>query len=124
MSQVSNVHEVMLKKFNFSWKMELHDRMIMDMNNVQLTHYMDHALTRAIYRLDLDVFGQDLEAQIWKMPADWKEAIKERFFPKWLLRKFPVKHAIFKLDVAVLYPQLEMPQNIHKPYFHYKGERL
>lgn len=27
-----------------------------------------------------------------KYPKDWWEALKERFFPKWLLRRFPVEY--------------------------------
>ena len=33
----------------------------------------------------------------WKQPENWKEAFKERWFPKWLLKRYPVKYSGFTL---------------------------
>jgi hypothetical protein len=32
-------------------------------------------------------------------PADWKEAFKDRWFPKWLKRIFPVHFFVYNVDV-------------------------
>lgn len=56
-----------------------------------------------------DMLAFHLEAFVWaqslcdyKHPKNWKEAFKERWFPKWLLKKFPVKYAV--LDIKEIYP--------------------
>ena len=48
---------------------------------------------------------------IWKeklvyvrYPKDWVQAIKDRFLPKWLKRRFPVKYV--EIDGRAYYPQL------------------
>ena len=38
-----------------------------------------------------------------KYPLDWWQAIKERWFPKFILKRFPVKWHTFKIDF--LYPE-------------------
>lgn len=52
-----------------------------------------------------------------KYPKDWREAVKERWFPKWLLQKYPVKYDYIQADV--LYPLIAIPEEqafvqIHK----------
>ena len=37
-------------------------------------------------------------------PADWCEAVEERFFPKFLLERFPVRYHIEKIEMHALYP--------------------
>jgi hypothetical protein len=38
-------------------------------------------------------------------PATWKDALKERWFPKWLQKKYPVIYHKVVLDVKCLYPE-------------------
>lgn len=110
--------KVMLERMRYSWKMEISHHLIMNLNEVQLTEYVERTLRNAIYKLDVDIFGQKLDRIMWKMPANWKEAIKERFFPKWLLKIYPVKYTEFKIDPVVLYPQIQIPNEKH--YFRYE----
>ena len=46
----------------------------------------DNYLIREVYRL------ATYEELMAKYPADWKQAFKERWFPDWLLKWFPVKY--------------------------------
>ena len=43
-----------------------------------------------------------------KYPSDWKEAFKERWFPKRLLKKYPVKYNLTIIDVKAIYPTLKV----------------
>ena len=38
---------------------------------------------------------------------DWKESFKERWFPEWLLQKYPVKYNYIK--AKALYPLISVP---------------
>lgn len=55
-----------------------------------------------IYELRYNIFGikRKIKKEI-KRPTDWWNAVKERFFPKWLLKKFPVKYETIPVDVEV-----------------------
>lgn len=53
-------------------------------------------------------------------PSDWWQAFKARWFPGWLLRRFPVRYQVW--EVKRLYPDFTDPQlgravskPIHKP---------
>lgn len=39
-----------------------------------------------------------------KYPSDWRQAFKERWYPKWLLKKYPVKYTKIELVSQTLYP--------------------
>lgn len=60
--------------------------------NLLYAEMRDEAIKQIIYRLRFELFGihRQVEKEI-KRPLDWREAIKERFFPVWLKKKFPVK---------------------------------
>uniref|UniRef100_A0A6M3K119 Uncharacterized protein n=1 Tax=viral metagenome TaxID=1070528 RepID=A0A6M3K119_9ZZZZ len=40
-----------------------------------------------------------------KWPKDWWQAFKERWFPKWILHKWPVVYNELIVDVRALYPE-------------------
>lgn len=43
------------------------------------------------------------------LPENGWDAVKDRFFPRWLLKWFPPKYVEFELDVRLLYPFLKPP---------------
>lgn len=55
----------------------------------QMTEHMVVTLTRRIPREQLDVINIDFQVSY---PANWWEAVKERFAPKWFLKRYPVKY--------------------------------
>ena len=52
------------------------------------------------------VFGEGLDVIRVKYPADWKQAVKERWAPKWLLRRWPVRYTTHSYDLEAIYPQI------------------
>jgi hypothetical protein len=59
------------------------------------------------------VWGKRLERKEIKYPANWKEAFKERWFPKWMLERYPVRYTVFIVDAKILYPNFvyHIPEN-------------
>jgi len=51
-----------------------------------------------------------LEAQY---PADWKEAVKERFLPRFLRKLWPIRYVKLGWDVRVVYPEISLPDEPH-----------
>lgn len=58
-----------------------------------------------LIRVVIDVATQ--EDMVHKYPADWKQAVKERFFPKWLKKRYPVKYAF--VWAIHKYPEVAVP---------------
>lgn len=60
-------------------------------------------------------------------PKDWLEAAKERFAPKWILKRWPVKYTEHKISFEVLYPNFRpsIPEQEYKVNIKvYQNERL
>jgi hypothetical protein len=47
-----------------------------------------------------------------KYPKDWLEALKERFAPSWLLKKYPVRYVHHYADVRNIFPDFVVPKNM------------
>jgi hypothetical protein len=49
---------------------------------------------------------------------NWFEYFKLRWFPAWLLKKYPVKYAVKEWDVKTIYPNLttQLPVDVLGPY--------
>ena len=63
--------------------------------------------------MKLHIWGQQLDKVDVKYPANWKEAFREEYFPKFLLKRFPVKYTTKTIDVKVLYPKIALPNEKH-----------
>jgi len=51
-------------------------------------------------------------------PKDWFQAFKERFAPKWILKKWPVVYRDLEIEVRQLYPDFALPDT--KGYWHFQ----
>ncbi len=56
-----------------------------------------------VIKITRDQFGELLGKTVIAYPANWKEAIKDRWFPDWLKKRFPVQYQSF--DIAAFYPE-------------------
>jgi hypothetical protein len=57
-----------------------------------------------------DVLGRELTAIAHSYPANWWQAIKARWLPRWVLRPWPVKETTVTLTARELYPKIAMPE--------------
>lgn len=80
---------------------------------------IDQMGDRILYRLRADILGKRMdertvESERVQYPCNWIEAVKERWFPKWAKKKWPVRYTVKQLSVRVrfdvLYPEIEVPQ--------------
>lgn len=62
-----------------------------------------------ILRFYASIAAQKLDEKRCQYPADWKEAFKERWFPKWLLKRYPVKYTYIEMKAVQLYPKIQLP---------------
>jgi len=73
------------------------------------TKYFDygHQIGMAVA---MNLLTQNIDRYRW--PANWKEAVKERFCPKVLLKRWPVKYRT--VDVLAIYPKAKLPDPVFK----------
>ena len=66
-----------------------------------------------VFRLKATMLGEHIETPAARYPKDWKEAVKERFFPKWALQRWPVRYTVKVFDARVVYPMIALPRKQH-----------
>lgn len=80
------------------------------------------------YRMSVSLFGlaHEMTAPLpeYSYPADWWQATKERWFPRWLLRRYPVRlkrvgGGKIAVDVHALFPELDAPRRQDKMRIYY-----
>ena len=74
---------------------------------------MDWLSDSITLRLKQEVYGRQLDTVEAEWPADWWQAFRQRWFPAWALRRWPVKMHTVRLEAKELYPKLALPD--HKP---------
>ena len=56
-----------------------------------------------------NILAQKLDFKSATYPKNWKEAVKERFMPKFLLKWFPVSYTTIEIRAVQLYPKIALP---------------
>ena len=65
-------------------------------------------------RLVQKVWGKEVQRQECKWPADWWQAFKERWYPAWATKRWPVEYHIETMVARELYPQVALPPDRYK----------
>lgn len=60
------------------------------LRNVKITEYRDLLYQTLVINVEA-IFNQ-LKIEAARYPADWWQAVKERWFPQWLLSRYPVEY--------------------------------
>ena len=58
------------------------------------------------FMLRQKIWGKKVEEVNIQYPRDWWQAVKERFAPKWLKRRWPIEYSLTKIDITAFYPKL------------------
>lgn len=100
--------EVLLKRLDFWIKREIPKHMIDDVQFPRdIAEDVAHNL---IVQIKAAVATESLEPIEIKYPENWIEAVKERWLPKRLKKKFPVKYKSEKVGADVFYPNISLPE--------------
>ena len=68
----------------------------------------DFDLDALVVKLQCAVWARELDKKMLRFPRDWREAIKERFAPRWVLKRWPVRYAFIDVTAYHSYPELEL----------------
>ena len=58
-----------------------------------------------------NVASRKYDVKTVRFPADWKESLKRRFAPQWLLNRYPVKYQEVTMEANAYYPEVNLGQN-------------
>ena len=61
-------------------------------------------------RLRQDVLVSPNESVTVHYPEDWWQAFKARWFPRWMLRRWPAKWVRISIDKYAVYPEFKPPK--------------
>ncbi len=81
--------------------------------DVDFEEYASFLTDDLLIRLKAEVLGEHIRLPAIRYPANWKEAVKERFAPLWFLKRWPVQYAEKAFDVRVVYPMMALPHVVH-----------
>ena len=65
-------------------------------------------------RVIQEVYGEKVGAKEVKYPADWWQAFKARWAPRWWLDRWPVKHTTVRMEAVAFYPKVSAPEHSHR----------
>lgn len=71
--------------------------------DIDVKFHLDHIIERIVFDLRTYIMSmpkQRIEVHR-RWPADWWQAFKERWFPAWLLRRYPVKYERIDIDQQI-----------------------
>jgi hypothetical protein len=89
------------------------DRDFLTHADLEINEMLGDAFARYI-RLEWRMVGQkSVDQNTWVLPSDWWQYFKQRWFPKWLLKRHPVKFTTYKLNMLCAYPRIALPEHQH-----------
>ncbi len=81
----------------------------------QVHIFMDELLNGLVIQVRQGILSQQIENIVVMYPADWWQAVKERFAPEWFLERWPVEYNKTVVDVRAVYPKMALPDEAHFP---------
>ena len=99
-----STEEVILEKIQF----EVARILNRDFFDVKFVNHIMHELKNSMcVHLSASVMGKKIDTIKINYPLNWKESFKERWFPQWALKKWPVKRKYHEIDFHELYPDIK-----------------
>lgn len=98
-----NIQTVKLEKLRMGLEMRLSDKLLCD---AQVSIIHDYITNHVILLVKGHVWGEleSVQRREISYPRDWWESFKERWFPDWVLSKWPVVYTKVIIDVRAIYP--------------------
>lgn len=75
----------------------------------EIDRHMTHELRRVVYGIDHP------PKHFVRYPCSWYEAFKLRFFPQWLIEKYPIKYNHVEVSLKETYPDFKPTVRDYSP---------
>lgn len=123
----SPVQLVELQRRSYAASIEINEREAAAMGKAVFQDFKSECDRRLIRQVRLAVFGKSHPTkEVVKFPADWWQSVKERFAPKWFLKRHPVRYTTVTASLEELYPCLKqaIPDEVAYLQFAVKRQTL
>jgi hypothetical protein len=110
------IRGVPLKIFRYILLQEISDRALDLMGiptEADIFEQVNFMADDVVLRIKQKMLGTVLEDVHISYPATWWDAVKDQFFPQWMLRRWPAKYKHHDIIVRELYPRLSLPDEYH-----------
>lgn len=97
--------QIDLQKLRFAVSQRISQAQLLDFSVDTFQDFFTEDLT---YRLKAAVWARHIGSDDVRFPADWWQAFKERWFPRWVNRRWPVQYRTFTIDAWHKYPALQL----------------
>jgi hypothetical protein len=105
--------EKKLEKFKYMLYTQMSRELVdvlTDIPDIDISTHDTFFCSEIILRVKGFVWGENLQSETIQAPRDWWEHFKERWFPAWALRRWPVQYTGKTLTARALYPLLSFPE--------------
>jgi hypothetical protein len=121
-----NITEVELRKLTFAVQATIAREYAFEGSTV-LHARVDFLTGNMVLDLRAHVLGKTIGTPHVEYPATWWDALKRRWFPAWLLSRFPALMTTVDLEVFHTFPNMAVPQERHavvytRPSYGWKTE--
>lgn len=120
----SPVQLVELQRRSYAASIEIDEREAAAISRAVSQDFKSELDRGLIRQIRLSVFGKSHpEKEVVKFPANWRQAVKERFAPKWFLKRNPVRYTTVTASLEELYPCLKQAIPDEAAYFKFAVKR-
>jgi len=110
------VSPTVLEKITFAAKLRISAQLVEDfIYESQVKVFYDAWFDDIVVIVRQGILSQKIDEITVRYPADWWQAVKERFAPGWFRRRWPIEWNKTVVDVRAVYPKMAMPEETHSP---------
>ena len=104
----NNIKDVILQKFDYAISTRIDLDHLYYGNIDSKAYIVDGICNNMILQINGFVWGEKgVKSKVIEYPKDWKEAFKERWFPNFLLKRFPVVYTTHEISFDLIYPNFK-----------------
>lgn len=81
-------------------------------SQIRAEAYLNSKFAELVLEVSRLIPGMPAEEYVFRAPADWWQAVKERWFPKGWLRRWPVKYREDTIETQVIFPNYKVPAEL------------
>ena len=100
------MNQVTLERYKYAIQAHLSEHFAMA---AEVDFHNDPFLKGVMITISQKIFGQQRKRFREKVPLNWKEAIKDRWLPRWIRKYWPVEYRLIEFDIRELMPSLNVP---------------
>lgn len=109
MSTMGSITEIHLEVFTAAMRTELARHQL---ENIEVQTSLDisaYSGRNAAFEIVAYITGRKRQGEPIRYPATWLDAFKLRWFPRWLLRRYPVTYTVLVPETTEMLPDIRRP---------------